>query len=65
MKTSNKLLFGLLGCVVLALVIANFALKKEIKNNTNKKNKPETTNLMEKSPLKTDTITLDSAKAIK
>jgi len=38
MKTSNKLLMGFFGVILISLVIANVAVKAEIKNGNYKKN---------------------------
>ncbi len=38
MKTSNKLLLGFFGVILISLVIANVAVKAEIKNGNYKKN---------------------------
>lgn len=38
MKTSNKLLMGFFGVILISLVIANVAVKAEIKNGNYKNN---------------------------
>jgi hypothetical protein len=38
MKTSNKLLMGFFGVILISLVIANVAVKAEIKNGNYKRN---------------------------
>jgi hypothetical protein len=54
MKTSNKLLLGLLALIVLGMIIGNIYLKNQVKNNTEIETKIESNS-------QTDTISTDSA----
>lgn len=60
MKTSNKLLFGLLGFIVLAIVAVNIILKKTLTHNNTKTSASEII-LQQESQQSTDTIVIDTS----
>lgn len=61
MKTSNKLLFGLVGFIILALIGVNIGLKKKIVDN-NSRNATTGTNQQNNAvQLKTDTVAIETS----
>ena len=61
MKTSNKLLSGLLILVVIGIIIANFALKNHIDTNTNSNVKIEVNAQDSTAAFNNDSVAMDKA----
>ncbi|MDD4971007.1 MAG: hypothetical protein PHT07_16385 [Paludibacter sp.] len=61
MKTSNKLLLGLLALVVICIIIANIALKKHIDTNSTQGVKIEVNQSDSVATADSDSVAMDKA----
>jgi len=61
MKTSNKLLVGLLALVIIGIIIANFTLKKQIDTNTKQDVKIEVNAQDSTATFNNDSVAMDKA----
>ena len=61
MKTSNKLLAGLLALVIIGIIIANFVLKKQIDTNIKPEVKVEVNAQDSTATFNKDSVAMDKA----